>query len=485
MLTMLRKKHIAKKVLWFLAIIIIPAFVLWGAGSLSKKKLPFKYIGTVDGKKVSVDAFIKSLRDVQTGLFLNYFSQPQALNKIQTDRKLLNRLAWENIVINRIAKKDKIIVSDREVINFITGHPLFSRGGEFDEKLYRYILKNSLGLVPRTFEESVRNFLINTKCKSQIVRNVTVSNDELLGYYRNEFEKAKVDYVVIDKKDFKEDARVSESEISAFYKKNKERFREPEKVILAYIAFPHRETGTKEKVMENLKRVYEKIKRRPRDMEKIAHGLDMEIGETPPFSREEIVPEIAISPDTMSVSFQLRPLVDVLPIISESEEGISYIIMVKSKIPPSIKPQKEVSSYIAEMIGDEKSARLAEKEARRIYDEAKSGNIPLDKIAKANNLVLLSAGFTSRFDYIKGVGESYRIIDEAFKLKLGDISEPVKVRKGFVLMEPVEFQFIDAEVFEKEKENYRNKVLAAKKIKFFEVRFAEEDVSLNVDLNNI
>ncbi|MGB2705583.1 MAG: SurA N-terminal domain-containing protein, partial [Candidatus Omnitrophota bacterium] len=65
MLNFLRKKHIAKKVLWALAVIIIPAFVLWGAGSLSKRRFPFKYVGRISGRKVSVKEFLKSVKDVR------------------------------------------------------------------------------------------------------------------------------------------------------------------------------------------------------------------------------------------------------------------------------------------------------------------------------------------------------------------------------------------------------------------------------------
>ncbi len=54
MLKFLRKKNIAKVVFWFLVILILPAFVFWGTGSLtgSKDKRP-KCVGTIDKKSVS------------------------------------------------------------------------------------------------------------------------------------------------------------------------------------------------------------------------------------------------------------------------------------------------------------------------------------------------------------------------------------------------------------------------------------------------
>lgn len=487
MLTMLRKKKIAKKVIWILAIIIIPAFVLWGAGSLSKRRSPYKYIGTIDGKKIPVDDFIKSIKTVQVGLFLNYFNQPQALNKIQKDRKLLNRLAWEGLIIKAKAKKGKTVVSDEEVVNFITTHPLFLRGGVFDDKLYKYILKNSLGITPRVFEESVRNFLIASKYRTDIIKNVTVSDEEVFKVYKNEFEKAKIRYLIVDKKNFENDVKISEVEITSFYEKNKKRFKDPEKVVLQYIAFPHKKEGEKEKALSVMRTAYERLKGEHRNMEIIAERLKLTVKETPPFSRDEIVPGIETISDIGLISFRLRPLVDILPLIGEKEKGISYIIRVRKKILPRIKAKNEISPYITAILVNQKARELAKEEAENIYRDAKDNNMSLRKIAKKYNLELKETELVSRFDYIGGVGESYKIVDNACKLKIGQMSEPIEVRKGSALIEPAEIQSIDKEKFESKKENYRNKVLSTKKMKALEDWFekAKGSASLEVDLDSL
>ena len=138
-------------------------------------------------------------------------------------------------------------------------------------------------------------------------------------------------------------------------------------------------------------------------------------------------------------------------------------------------------------VKDEKALALAKEETDKLYKEAKAGGITLKKIAKNHDLELRKTGLVSRFDYIEGVGESYQIVTNAFKLKIGELSGPIKARKGFVLIEPVEFLLIDEEKFEKEKEDHRNKVLSAKKMEALEDWFAKIRVtsSLNVDLDRI
>jgi len=483
---MLRRKKTAKRILIGLAIIIIPAFVLWGAGSLSKKRLPFKYIGIIDGKKITVDRFIQSAKDVQIGLFLSYFNQPEALKKLQEDRRLLNGLAWENLLIETSAKEAGFKVSDEEVVNFISVHPLFSRGGVFDDKLYKYILRNNLRITPRVFEESIRNFMITAKFKSDIVKSATVTDQELLQSYKNEFEKAKVNYVLIDKENFKENTSVAESEIEAFYSQNKELFKDPDKVIVQYIAFPHEEEGSKEKALEDIKKVFGKMKSKPRNMEKISSDFGLTIKETAPFSYDEIAPELANVKGIGLAFFRLKPIVHILPVVDENEKGTSYIVRVKEKVPPRIKSIDEVSSYIKGLLRDKKAALVAEEKAKEFKSDADISRLNIKEIAEKYGLEFRKTDLITRFDYIEGAGESYKIVDGAFKAD-GKIPEPIQTRSGFAIIEPVELIFIDEKEFEKKKEDYKNKALTIRKLKALEnwFRNAKTRAILNVDLDRI
>ncbi|MFH0764763.1 MAG: SurA N-terminal domain-containing protein [Candidatus Omnitrophota bacterium] len=194
MLKLMRNKKVTKFVLWGTLILILPAFVIWGAGSIgkSKEKGP-TYAGLIDGKKISFDDFAGSLGAVRCQIFLNYFSQPQVLDAIMKNKEFSGKLAWDMLVMSREAKKRKIKVSDAEVITFIQGHPLFSRGGKFDDRIYEYILRNNLSVYPRSFEEIVRNNLAVQKMNNTLTKDIKVTDEEILDRYK------------IDNKDFDEE----------------------------------------------------------------------------------------------------------------------------------------------------------------------------------------------------------------------------------------------------------------------------------------
>lgn len=492
MLNMLRRKKTMKRILWALAIIIIPAFVLWGAGSMSERRSSHKYVGTIEGRKIPFDDLVKSIQDTQVSLFLIYFNQPEVLRNLRNNRSLLYRVSWENLIMSEKAKKAKISVSDSEVVDFITAFPLFSRGGAFDEKVYKYILRSSLGLGPRAFEESIRVSLVSEKYKEGIVKDITISEEEAREDYKERFEKAKLNYVVIDKAVFKEEAEASEEEIAAYYEENKDSFMEPEKIVLQYIAFPHTEEGAKEKALKDLASSYEAMKKRPSEMEDIARDLSLTLKKTRPFPRHGIVFEMADIKGATDIAFGLRPRVDILPLLDENETGTSYIIRVDEKIPERIKARSEIEPLILDAIKDKKALEVAKEKAKNIYETGVDRSLSLKNRLKKQKgsekgLEIMQTEFISRHDYIDGVGESYELVEMAFKLAINEVSSPVEIRKGFALIEPVEFQPIDEEEFQKEKENHKARALSVKKTEALREWFnkAKSGTTLTADFDKL
>ena len=228
MLKIFRKKIVSKIILWSLLILILPAFVMWGSASISrsKEKGP-KYVGTIDNRKISFEEFYNALSGIRSQIILNYFNQPKVLDALLGNKSLLAKLAWDRLLLMREAKKLKIRVSNKEVVQFLQTHPLFSRNGVFDEKFYAYILRNNIGLEPRVFEETVREDIAASKLTSMITKDIKVSDEEAAAEYGKEFQKIKISYALIEPKDFadKIDKQAPDDKVLRdFYEKNKAAF---------------------------------------------------------------------------------------------------------------------------------------------------------------------------------------------------------------------------------------------------------------------
>ena len=187
MLKFFRHKNVTKIVLWGILILILPAFVMWGTGSMgkSKDKGP-SYVGLINDKKISFDDFAESLRDVRCQVMLNYFNNQKILDEILKNKPLMGKLAWDRLIMAREAKRRGISVSDREVVVYIESHPLFSRNGRFDDRVYGYILRNNLGLEPRTFEETMRESIKIQKMNLMLTKDVAVTDADIREYYKKE-----------------------------------------------------------------------------------------------------------------------------------------------------------------------------------------------------------------------------------------------------------------------------------------------------------
>ena len=117
MLHIFRNKKFQRRTLLCILILIIPAFVLWGAGNLFQKPV---IIGTIGGEKISPDEFMKSLSGMKAELLLSYFNDYQTFSTIMKDRPLLNRMAWDRLIFLHYLSGYKKNVSDSDVLLFIS-----------------------------------------------------------------------------------------------------------------------------------------------------------------------------------------------------------------------------------------------------------------------------------------------------------------------------------------------------------------------------
>ena len=225
MLKLLRHKNVAKIVLWGILILILPAFVIWGTGNLSgsKEKGP-KFVGTINKKKVTFDEFASALTAMRSQLILNYSSNPEALNSVLKNREFLGRLAWDRIILLRETKACHTKVSNQELVNVIRSHPIFLRGGRFDEKIYNYFLKYNLGLEPRGFEEIMRENLAVQKMNDAQTKDMKVSDEEVRSSYGKENGKFKISYTLVPAAGFTDKVEVTDDEIAKYYEMRKEDF---------------------------------------------------------------------------------------------------------------------------------------------------------------------------------------------------------------------------------------------------------------------
>ena len=100
-----------------------------------------------------------------------------------------------------------------------------------------------------------------------------------------------------------------------------------------------------------------------------------------------------------------------------------------------------------------------------------------------SRLKLQESPLFSRTDYIEGLGEALPVAAEAAGMKKGDVSTPVKTRKGVIVFKLIDEEGFDKDKFTKEKPEYLKKVSELKKNAALEIwlRALEKVNTLNID----
>ena len=514
MLKFLRKKENLKKIMWGLAILIIPAFVLWGSGSAIRSRGLPKYAGKIFGKTISFRQYEEALLACRNQLLLIYGEDFNKAAKFLD----LEKEAWDRLILLYQAKKEKVKVADEEVIQLIEALPLFQKEGRFNQARYNTLLGYAFRASPREFEEQIREMLKIDSLKDKVIAKVALSDEEIENVYRSEHELAKALYVLIEPQKFEEQIHPSYEQLQEYYQNYKTQFKKPEQVNVQYIALyfgqndqevrvseeemldyyqehieefsvkdkkeatlPLEEVKSqiKEKLIQNKARtlledriwqIGDEIANEPALFEEVAKKNQLEVKETGFFGPQQVIPEIGLSYEFLNAAFTMK--IDEISNTIETSKGY-FIIKVKEKKEPHIPPLDEVEEEVKTFVVMQKSWELAKSKAEEILvklkDSIEEKKLNFSKAAEGLSLVVEETEEFSRASYVSGIGQSPQFSQAAFALKPGEVSELIRVPNGYCILSLKEISPIDEEKFTREKEEFAKKLLVRKKDVFYKM----------------
>ena len=459
-LHILRSKKFSRRVMLAVLIIIIPAFVFWGVGSLTDRPQP---VGKIFGKTISVEDFLASRQGITIQILLNYFGDYAAMNSILKNRGLISSMAWERLVLLNAAREDNIKVSNQDVMAFIAMHPLFQRGGVFDKDLYSSLLRNPIiSMSPRQFEELVRQNIQVKLYRDKLLEGLEISEEDIIEEYSKANDKVTLSYFLIDKNAFSGDITVTEEEVQAAYDQNRDQFFSPEKVDIEYIEFPYANAEEKAGVMQLMETVYPDIEANPDGFEAVAEKDSLKYGKTGFFTRNDVIPGVVFFQDFQDAAFGIEKGQVSIPLFSGPEKGTAYIIHKTASIAPEPLSFAQVKEDLARAVKDIKSINMAKAEADQAYKEISGGTSSLEQTAGKRNLGIKTAGPLGAADYIENIGPARGVVEVSRKTQKGSVLEPVLSQKGVLLVRVDDVIPADTSSLTREKKDELRKTLTAR-----------------------
>lgn len=462
MLKNLRKKKTARKVWITLALVIIPAFVLWGSGSLIRSQQETSYKVRLFGKNISQTEYNDSLSAVKTTAIMQFGDN---LSQIE---KYLNfeSQAIERLILLQEAKKRRLTASDKEIRDTILNYQSFQRNGQFDNKIYTEILRYVFRLQPRAFEEQTRQNLILSKLYDQITGNISLNEQTIREGYQKANEELRLSYLAAIPQDFTKEITLTDLEIKDYFVKNSLQFKQPLSFNLEYISI---ETELK------LKEIYPRVIKKKANVEEILKDSGVTLKESGFFTQTEPIPGIGWSAEIMNLLPSLKKGEFSEPIHTDKY----YIIRIKERKEPYIPEFEKIKDKVKEAFIKDKSSQIAKAKIEESLKKLKETyqldpkQIDFEKSAKENGLKFGTTNLFKYGSYIDGIGASDDLWIAAEALQDEQISGIITMPSGFYIVKLKEKKTFDEKKFETEKAEFSKKLLNQKKQEEF-TKFSEE-----------
>jgi peptidyl-prolyl cis-trans isomerase D len=391
----------------------------------------------------------------------------QLLKQLGVEQQILQQMVDERAALAE-ADRIGIKVSDEEVRQRIFAMPAFQENGGFiGETRYQQLLRMQRPpMIASEFEDNIRHGLAveklrgsltdwlsvndkdlekeyrrrNDKVKLAVVSftadsfrsQVTASDAEIATYFgghQNDFkipEKRKIRYLLLDVEALRAKTVVPASDIEREYNNNSEQYTTPEQVRASHILLKTEgkdDAAVKAKAEGLLKQARggadfsELAKKNSEDEASAKNGGDLDY-----FGRGRMVPEFdqavfAMAPGSISD-------------LVKTQYGY-HIIKLVDKKNATTRPLAEVRQQLNDQLAYQRAQAQAADLAQNLEKQIKTP-ADLDKVAKAQSLIVQESGFFARDEPILGLGPSPEAANKAFDMKTGEVSGPLRASRGFV-----------------------------------------------------
>lgn len=240
MLNTLRSKQ--KSILWFLVIIITPAFIIWGAGSESGDQGAPGVAAKVNGDKIPYEEFYQSYSQAYERMvkfYENYYGmvtkdQKEAIND-QAKNQALSQVINNHLLL-QYADKNGFTVTAAEIKEALRQYDVFKTDGRFDEEKWNTWISNMPADRLAEIEEAFSKEILAQKAMDFMRESVIVTDQELEDYYLANNLRMSFSYASADINDFTAGITPNEEELRDYFQEKKENWRRPKKITLKYVA---------------------------------------------------------------------------------------------------------------------------------------------------------------------------------------------------------------------------------------------------------
>jgi parvulin-like peptidyl-prolyl isomerase len=231
-------------------------------------------------------------------------------------------------------------------------------------------------------------------------------------------------------------------------------------IIAAELNQPIKISPQTEEELYNAAQDFAYIVNKNGEFEKEAELMKYQVLETAPFTeKSEFIPGIGSYKQLVKFAFENKvgKVTEVFP----TAQG--YVVAkISDATDAGFKKFEEVKESIKQAVIKEKKFEILKKKAEEMRRKIPAGQ-GLDYLKNIDtSIAILQTGTFNYGQFVGNVGRDFAFNFAAFKLKVGEVSQPVKGNGGYYLIELVSKQDFDKTAFDIQKNTIRNQILQEK-----------------------
>lgn len=460
---------------WSLAIVCVSFVLLYIPSFLDTPTqgatTPDSVVANVEGQKITVAEFRRVYEQQMRSYRQAYGANldERMLKQLGIDQRIVQQMIEQEIALVE-ARRLGIRASDAEVRERIASLPAFQENGQFigNERYQQILRMQTPPIQPGEFEQQMRQDIIVEKLQAALTGWMTVNDTEVDAEFQKRNEKVKLAVVAFPADKFREGLTATDAEVASWFDGHKDAYRVPEKRKIRFIpidmqAMRDRVTVTGQEISryynenidqfstpEQVRASHILLKTEGKDdaavkkqaedlLQRIKAGADFaqlakqfsedegsaeKGGDLDYFGKGQMVPEF----DQVAFSLQPGQVSDLV----KTQYGY-HIIKVTDKKAAVTRSLDEVRQQIEDQLKFQKAQEQAQKLADTVAGELKKPE-DFDAVAKQNGLQASESGFFQSDEPIAGLGLAPAVTQQAFAMKQGEVSEPLRTSQGFAFI---------------------------------------------------
>jgi peptidyl-prolyl cis-trans isomerase D len=450
----LMRRHARNWLMKLILGIIIVVFVFY-FGSMGGRQRAER-IAMIDGKPIVYADFQREYQNL-IDMYRQRLGQgltEEMLKRLNLKQQALDNLVNQAVILKK-AEEMNIRVTDEDIKAAILSYPAFQRNGVFDQRIYEQTLRASK-MAPEEFEDIQKKMLVTVRLEDLIQDGVKVSDQEALELYRMQKEKINIDFIQISLQNVVKGIRFTPADLEAFLKAREGQFRVPEQVQIKYLAFMGQDYAAASRISETeVTDYYEKNRAQWKKGDKVPplaevrDRITAELGKIGGmyaaadeakkahdtiYQEENLDAYAAQKKLTLRTTglFRLneqppefKPIADFVKIVSrlekqeisrvlQGEKGY-YIVQVALRKAPYVPALKEIEAEVEKQYREAEAKRLAKKEADDLLARLKKGD-DLEGAAGEKGLKVTETGLFQPGGAVPKLGSSVELTEALFQI---------------------------------------------------------------------